>query len=89
LLATVQDRPGAAVKLFEKAAEASRNAGSEPWLARANFRLGLVLRGRGEASDRTRADQLVAESQATARRLGMGRLLKIAERTTPAERSRA
>jgi DNA-binding SARP family transcriptional activator/tetratricopeptide (TPR) repeat protein len=89
LLATVQDRPGAAVKLFEEAADASRNAGSEPWLARANFRLGLVLRARGEASDRTRADQLLAESQATARRLGMGRLLKIAERTTPAARSGA
>jgi hypothetical protein len=89
LLAAVQDRRDDAVGLFEDAADASRRAGSEPWLARANFRLGLVLRERGEASDRTRADQLLAESQATARRLEMGRLLKIAERARGAARSGA
>jgi DNA-binding SARP family transcriptional activator/tetratricopeptide (TPR) repeat protein len=89
LLATVQNQPELAIELFGEAAEASRRAGSEPWLARAHCRLGIVLRARGEESDRRRADQLLAESRATARRLGMGRLLRIAERAAPSERSRA
>jgi DNA-binding SARP family transcriptional activator/tetratricopeptide (TPR) repeat protein len=89
LLATVRGDEPAAMDLFEEAAAMSRRAGSEPWRARANCRLGLVLRARGDASDRQRAEQLLAESGATARRLGMGRLLKISESAASPAKSRA
>lgn len=85
VLAGVRGDHGEAVALLEDAAETSRRAGSEPWLARAQFRLGIELRDRGSAAERPRADQLLAESRATAERLGVGRLLKLSESARPAE----
>ncbi len=69
-----------AISLLEEAAERSRAAGSEPWLTRANLRLGIVLSEDGASeADLQRGERLVAESLATAQRLGMGRLVRIAE----------
>jgi hypothetical protein len=84
LLAAARDDSDSAVEMFEQAAATSRGAGSEPWLARADCRLGLVLAKRGVRADRQRSEQLLAESSATARRLGMGRLLNVAETATEA-----
>jgi hypothetical protein len=78
-LATVKEDANGAVALLEEAADHSRAAGSEPWLARSNCRLGMVLARRGGPGDRERSEQLVAESRATAQRLGMGLLLELIE----------
>jgi DNA-binding SARP family transcriptional activator/tetratricopeptide (TPR) repeat protein len=88
VLAGVQGDQDTAVALLEEAAQSSRAAGSEPWLARANCRLGLALASRGTPGDRQRADQLIAESRATAERLGMGRLLTLIEQHAPIAKSR-
>lgn len=79
VLASVKGDADAAVGLLEEAAEHGRAAGSEPWLARANCRLGLVLARRRGSGDSERAEQLVAEARATAERLGLGQLLSIIE----------
>ncbi|MGH2982105.1 MAG: ATP-binding protein, partial [Solirubrobacterales bacterium] len=89
LLAGVRGDRDGAVALFEEAAETSRSAGSEPWLARAQLRLGQMLGDRGSDGDSQRAEQLIAESRATAERIGMGRLLKLSEQPQAAEKSRA
>jgi hypothetical protein len=89
VLAALRGERTDAMALFEEAAETSRTAGSEPWLARANLQLGMLLGDDGNASDRQRADQLVAESAATAQRLGMGRLLRISQQAQAAVKSRA
>ena len=80
VLAAIRGEREVAISLLEEAAEISRAAGSEPWLTRANLRLGLVLSEAHSAEgDPQRAERLVAESLATAQRLGMERLVKIAE----------
>jgi DNA-binding SARP family transcriptional activator/predicted ATPase len=81
LLAGVQADWPRAVPLLEEAAESSRAAGSEPWLAYAQFRLGSALRARGAGDDGQRAEQLIAESRAIAERLNMVRMLNLLERT--------
>jgi DNA-binding SARP family transcriptional activator/predicted ATPase len=83
LLAALQADWPRAVQLLEEAAESSRAAGSEPWLAYAQFRLGLALRARGGEGDGQRADRLIAESRAIAERLDMVRIRNQLERTDP------
>jgi DNA-binding SARP family transcriptional activator len=80
ILASLRGQRAEAIALLDEAAETSRAAGSEPWLTRANLRLGLVLTEEGSPdADRQRGERLLAESLETAKRLGMGRLVKVAE----------
>jgi hypothetical protein len=76
-LAIVKGDWDQAVALEERASAASRVAGSEPWQARAQFRLGLALRGRRAPEDLRRADEVLAEAGSTAEKLGMGRILSL------------
>jgi DNA-binding SARP family transcriptional activator/tetratricopeptide (TPR) repeat protein len=69
----------AAVRLGEEATASSRDADSQLWLARADFRLALALKGRGGAGDSERAYQLLAEGRVIAERLGAGRILRMIE----------
>jgi hypothetical protein len=85
---TTGDLP-TAVTLLEEAAEHSRTAGSEPWLARANMRLGMVLAELGDDADAARAEQLLSEARASAERLGLGRLLRLSEPSPAANNSAA
>ncbi len=82
-LATVEGDWQAAVALLEQASEESRAAGSELWLARARFRLGLGLRARANPEDLERSGQLISEAGATAERLGMGRLSGLIAQSEP------
>ena len=72
------DREGA-LELLEEAAGQSRAAGSEPWLARANMRLGMILAELGGDAEAARSEQLLGEARSTAERLGLGRLLRLAD----------
>ncbi len=85
LLAGARGDRDTAMALLEEAAERSRAAGSEPWLARANLRQGLILAQLGDEADKQRAEQLLDQARATAERLGMGRLLKLSEKAAQAE----
>jgi tetratricopeptide (TPR) repeat protein len=76
-LALVSGEWDRAVDLQEEATAASRAAGSEPWLTRAQFRLALALRGRGEPEDLRRANEVIAEARAKAEQLGMGRIVSL------------
>jgi DNA-binding SARP family transcriptional activator len=80
LLAGVRADWEKAVALWEEAVESSRAAGSEPWLAYSQWRLGLALRARGAPNLGQRAEQLIAESRGTAEKLGMVRTLNLVER---------
>jgi hypothetical protein len=82
-LASIEGDWQAAVALLEQASEESRAAGSELWLARARFRLGLALRARANSEDQERSGQLISEAGVTAERLGMGRLSGLIARTEP------
>jgi tetratricopeptide (TPR) repeat protein len=84
LLAAVAGDRDAAIELLEEAAAQSRAAGSQPWLARANLRLGTLLAELGGDADATRSQQLLHEAHTTAERLGLGRLLRL-ERSSPAK----
>lgn len=78
-----------AVALLEEAVVQSRAAGSEPWLAGANMRLGVVLAELGDDADAARAEQLLSEARASAERLGLGRLLRLSEGSPAAKGSAA
>ena len=88
-LASAHEEYGEAIEVLEQASEESRAAGSELWLARAHFRLGLALRARGASGDQVRAEKLIAEAEATAERLGMGRLGRLIAQAEPGVKSRA
>jgi hypothetical protein len=79
MLAGVTGDRDAAVALLEEGATQSRATGSDPWLARANMRLGMVLAELGDDADAARAEQLLSEARASAERLGLGRLLRLSE----------
>ncbi len=79
ILAWVTGNRDTAVALLEEGAEQSRAAGSEPWLARANLRLGMVLAELGSDADTARSEQLFGEARSTAERLGLGRLLRLSD----------
>jgi DNA-binding SARP family transcriptional activator len=74
VLAAARGDRDAAVTLLEQAAESSGAVGSEPWLAHVQYRLGLALGESAAANDRARADELLADAEVTAERLGMGYL---------------
>ncbi len=56
---------------FESALDAERNFGARPFLALTQQCYANMLRARGNASDKDRADQLQAEATATAGELGL------------------
>jgi DNA-binding SARP family transcriptional activator/tetratricopeptide (TPR) repeat protein len=85
LLASLANARGdcdAAVRFGEEALASSRAADSQLWVARADFRLALALRGRGEAGEPERADQLLAEARGIAERVGAQRLLRMIDRAS-------
>jgi tetratricopeptide (TPR) repeat protein len=73
-----------AVEDFELAFEQSNRMRARPYLAHTQVRLAQVLERRGAAGDAARADTLRRDGLATARELGMTRLLRDAARVTQA-----
>jgi DNA-binding CsgD family transcriptional regulator len=67
-----------AVRLLEQAVEMERRIGAPGFTAQAQLELARALTARGGPGDRHAAERLVATATATARRLGLHRLLRIA-----------
>lgn len=63
-----------AEECFERALEQNRAMGASTWVAHTAYEYGRLLRGRGAAAQ-TRADALLGESAALAKRIGMAGLL--------------
>ncbi len=73
-----------AVEDFELSLEQSSRMSARPYLAHTKVRLAQVLQRRGAPGDGARAESLRGEGLATARELGMKRLLRDATRAAPA-----
>lgn len=78
LLARTMGRLDEAVERFEEAIRFDAGMGATPAVARSQRDLGLLLQQRNRPGDRERGEQLLAESLATAERLGMRRMIELA-----------
>jgi tetratricopeptide (TPR) repeat protein len=74
MLASVMDDWATAEAHFEAALEMDERLQAWPWLAHTKHEFALMLRERGRAGDRARADTLLAAASASAERFGMAAL---------------
>jgi DNA-binding CsgD family transcriptional regulator len=86
-LAAILGRWEAAAQHFEDALMMNARLGIRPFLARAQYRYGVMLVQRSQSADRARGLELLTQAQATAQELGMSYLLEqIVEASPPQTR---